>query len=182
MTAEKLVFESALEGLYRRALRGKLTPELVAELKQLGLDLGRALPPAVPRDVWFASIELTVKHLYPATPRAEALRDLGGAMMRGIEETLFGKAMAPAVRLLGPRRLLKRLPANVKSANNFSTGVLTEVSANSMRFEVDDNGTAPELFQGSIEHMLRWAGATQVKVTVEPSTPPAASFLISWSD
>jgi uncharacterized protein (TIGR02265 family) len=182
MTTEKLIFETSIDGLYRRSLAGRLTPALIAELQTLGLDVTRPLPPALSRDVWYASVEATARHLYPSQGRADGLRELGRDMLRGIEETLWGKAFAPAVRLLGPRRLLKRVPANMKTTSNFSTGVLTELSPTSVRLEVDDNGTAPELFQGSLERILLWAGARAVDVTFEAPNPPAATFLIRWTE
>jgi uncharacterized protein (TIGR02265 family) len=180
MQTEKLVFESALEGLFARSLADRISPALVRELKALGLDLSRKLPPAVPRDIWFASLEATARHVYRDLPRAEGLRELGREMMRGMEHTAFGRAMAPVVRMLGPRRILKRVPANLKSANNFASGVLTELSPTAMQLDVDDNGTAPEVFQGSLERILLWAGAKSVEVTIDRWSPPAARFTIRW--
>lgn len=100
--AEKLVFESAIEGLFIRGLGPRVTPALKAELKTLGLDLDRKLPPACTRAVWYATIVAVVRHLYPGSSPADAHRELGRMMMEGIELTLFGRTMAPAVKLLGP--------------------------------------------------------------------------------
>jgi uncharacterized protein (TIGR02265 family) len=180
--AEKLVFESSIEGLFIRGLGARVTPALKAELKTLGLDLDRKLPPAVTRQVWYATIEAVVRHLYSGKPRDEAHRELGQRMMEGIEHTFFGKAMAPAVKLLGPRRLLKRVPANMKTANNFSIGVMTELSPTSMRLVVDDVGDAPNIFRGSLERMVAWAGGKNVNVTVDAPSLPVATYLVSWVD
>lgn len=182
MAPEKLVFESAVEGLFRKGVAEQISPALARELKALGLDLSRKLPPAVPRDLWYAALEATARHLYPAVSRAEGLRALGRVMMQGLEQTTFGRGMAPVVRMLGPRRILKRVPSNLKSSNNFSSGVLTELSPTSMQLDVDDNGTAPEVFQGSLERILLWAGAKSVEVTIDAWTPPAARFTIRWTE
>lgn len=178
--AEKLVFESAIEGLFIRGLGERVTTELKGELRKLGLDLDRKLPPAVTREVWYASIDAVVRTLYAGQPRDEAHRDLGQRMMRGIEETFFGKTMAPAVKLLGPRRLLKRVPGNMKTSNNFSIGVMTELSPTSMKLVVDDVGDAPNIFRGSLERMVAWAGGKDVNVTVEAPSLPVATYVVTW--
>ena len=179
---EKLVFQSSIEGLFVQGIGDRLTPALKAELKALGLDLDRKLPPAVTRLVWYASIDAVVRHLYAELPRDEAHRALGRRMMEGIENTLFGRTMLPAVKLLGPRRLLKRVPSNMKSSNNFSIGVMTELAPTSMRLEVDDVGDAPHIFRGSLERMVIWAGGKDVVVTVEAPKLPAATYLVNWVD
>jgi uncharacterized protein (TIGR02265 family) len=178
--AEKLVFESSIEGLFIRGLGDRMTGPLKAELKTLGLDLDRKLPPAVTRHVWFAAIDAIVRHVYGELPREEAHRELGRSMMEGIEHTFFGRAMAPAVRLLGPRRLLKRVPTNMKTANNFSIGVMTELGPTSAQLVVDDVGDAPHIFCGSLERMVTWAGGKNVKVSVEAPALPVATYLINW--
>ena len=178
--AEKLVFESAIEGLFIRGLGTRVTTPLKAELKTLGLDLDRKLPPAVTRTVWYATIAAVVRHVFPSSTPAEAHRELGRMMMQGIELTLFGRTMAPAVKLLGVRRLLKRVPSNMRSSNNFSIGVMTELSPTSMRLMVDDVGDAPEIFQGSLERMVAWAGGKDVVVQVDAPRLPAATYLINW--
>lgn len=180
--AEKLVFESSIEGLFIRGLGERVTPQLKAELKTLGLDLDRKLPPAVTRQTWYATIEAVVRHLYPDLPRAEAHRDLGQRMMEGIEHTFFGRAMAPAVKMLGPRRLLKRVPANMKTANNFSIGVMTELAPTSMKLVVDDVGDAPEIFRGSLERMVAWAGGRDVQVAVDAPHLPVATYVVTWAE
>jgi uncharacterized protein (TIGR02265 family) len=174
---EKLVFQSSIEGLFVQGIGDRLTPALKAELKALGLDLDRKLPPAVTRLVWYSSIDAVVRHLYAELPRDEAHRALGRRMMEGIENTLFGRTMLPAVKLLGPRRLLKRVPSN-----NFSIGVMTELTPTSMRLEVDDVGDAPHIFRGSLERMVIWAGGKDVVVTVEATKLPAATYLVNWVD
>jgi len=180
--AEKLVFESSIEGLFIRGLGARVTPALKAELKTLGLDLDRKLPPAVTRQVWYATIDAVVRHVFAGQPRDDAHRELGQRMMEGIENTFFGKAMAPAVKLLGPRRLLKRVPSNMKTANNFSIGVMTELAPTSMQLVVDDVGDAPHIFRGSLERLVTWAGGKNVSVTVDAPNLPVATYLVNWVD
>lgn len=179
--ADKLVFDASIEGLYVRALAGRITPELKAELRTLGLDLGKKLPPAIDRDLWYRCIDVTAKHLFPDRPLDAAHREMGKRLIEGLEHTLLGKALAPVVRMLGVKRVLRRVPHNMKTANNFATAKLTELDEHSVAFDVDDIGTAPGLMTGSLEGVVLWAGGRTVEVDARVTTPPAARFVVRWT-
>ncbi|MBL8957262.1 MAG: DUF2378 family protein [Myxococcaceae bacterium] len=180
--AEKLVFDTSLDGLFHRALSGRITPELRTELKGLGIDLGKKLPPAVSRETWYRALDLSARACFPSVDARAALRELGVQMMKGIEETFFGKTMAPVVRMLGPRRILERVPKNMKSANNFAEGSVIRLEEHAMQLDVNDVGDAPEVMQGSLEQIVRWAGAKTVDVTFTFEQPPAARFIVRWTE
>ena len=178
---EKLVFELSLESLFIRGIRDLVTWQLKAELRTLGIDLDRKLPRSVSRETWYASLNLVVKHLFPEHPREEAHRLIGQRLMFGTENTFPGRAIAPMVRKLGPRRVLKRLPRNMRASNNFANGVITELSPTSVQLDVDDIGDAPGIFVGTLERMVAWAGGSDVVVTMK-ATPPSATYVVSWAE
>jgi uncharacterized protein (TIGR02265 family) len=180
MTTDKVVWESAVEGLFVRGVGARLTPALAAELKGHGLDLTKKLPLGLPRDAWYACLRSAARHLHPELSREEAMRSLGRLTVDGIAQTFWGKAISPAVQLLGPRRLLMRVPSQMRSTNNFATGSITELGSTSLALLVTDAGDAPEMMQGSLERLASWAGAKEVRVEVAPLSPPAASYRISW--
>jgi uncharacterized protein (TIGR02265 family) len=177
---DKLVFATAIEGLYLKALTGKVTPALAQALVRHGLDVNRPVPPALTRDAWYACLGEVVTHLYPTVSRDEAHRELGRLMTRGVSETFWGRAFAPAIRMLGAKRVLLRVPNQFKSTNNYAPGATTELGPTSVRLEVSDVGDAPGVLQGSLEELAQWAGATAVKVEVSFERPPAATYVISW--
>jgi uncharacterized protein (TIGR02265 family) len=180
--SEPLVFETSIEALYVRALGARVTPKLKAELRTLGLDLDKKLPPAMGRDAWYRSIDLTARHLFPTRPLEDAHREMGNLLISGMSGTTFGKALAPVVKLLGVRRMLGRVPHNIKTANTFATASLVEEGPNALRLEVNDVGTAPQLMRGSMEGLLRWAGASTVEIEVKQTQPPAATYVIRWTE
>jgi len=179
---DKLVFHDSLEGLFHRGLQEKVTPSLRAELKALGIDLGKKLPPAVTRETWYRALGLCAGACFPSLQRGAALRELGVVLMKGVEETLFGRTMAPVVRMLGPRRLLERVPKNMKSSNNFAEGTVTHLGERELQLDVNDVGDAPEVMQGSLEEIARWAGAKTVEVAFTFDRPPAARFTVRWTE
>ena len=180
--AEKLVFDTSLDGLFHRALSGKITPSLRDELKELGIDLGKKLPPAVSRDTWYRALSASARACFPGTEPRAALREVGVLMMKGIEETFFGRTMAPVVRMLGPRRILERVPKNMRSANNFAESTVTRLDDRALQLDVNDVGDAPEVMQGSLEEIARWAGAKTVDVAFTFERPPAARFTVRWTE
>lgn len=179
---EKLVFDASLEGLFHRGLGGAPNPALRDELKRLGIDLSKKLPPAVTRETWYRALAVTARHTFPTLEERAGLRELGVVLMKGVEETFMGRTMAPVVRLLGVKRLLDRLPKNMRSSNNFAEGTVKSLEPKLVQFDVTDVGDAPEVMQGSLEQICRWAGATSVEVTFTVTEPPAARFLIRWVD
>lgn len=178
--SEKLVYESSIEGLFLKGLGNKVTPALRDDLKGLGIDLGR-IPKSVSRETWAAALDATARHLYPSLERKAALKQLGIVLMKGVEESFLGRTMARMVKFLGVKRLIERVPENMKSSNNFSSASVTSLSGNACRLDVNDIGDTPEVFQGSLEEMARWAGAKTVDVKFELPNPPAASFVIRWT-
>ena len=180
MNHEKVVWEAAVEGLFVRALATHMTPALRVELRTCGLDLDKKLPPGLPREAWYACLNATARQLFPELAREEGLRTIGRITVDGVADTFWGRAFAPAVQLWGPRRLLMRVPGQMKSTNNFATGQMTELGPTSLRLDVTDAGDAPEMMQGSLERLASWAGAHEVTITFTREAPPAVSYFIHW--
>src|SRR5215213_4648597 len=80
----KLVHSHTVEGLYWRALAGKVPSALKEELKTLGLDLD-----AKPRDIeqakWAQVLGVTVRHLYPRLSTDDGYYRLGETIVQGYE-------------------------------------------------------------------------------------------------
>lgn len=179
---DKLVFDASLEGLFLRGLGGTLAPALRDELKALGIDVSKKLPPAVTRETWYRALNSTARHTFPQLEHRAALREIGVVLVKGVQETFFGKTMAPVVRALGVRRLIDRLPKNMKTSNNFAEGKVTTLDATAVQFDVTDVGDAPEVMQGSLEQLVRWAGARTVQVEFTVTQAPAARYVVRWTE
>jgi uncharacterized protein (TIGR02265 family) len=178
--SEKLVFESSVEALFVRSLHDRTTPELKAALRAIGLDLDKKLPPAISRETWYRGIELVAKHAWKEFPREEALRAMGRRLIENLQHTLLGKTFSPVMRLLGPQRLMQRVPHNMKSANNFATATVEVKGPRELVIETTDVGDAPELFAGTLEALLHWAGESVANVEFVVTTSPAARYTVRW--
>ena len=49
-----------------------------------------------------------------------------------------------------------------------------------MKLVVDDVGDAPEIFRGSLERMVAWAGGRDVQVAVDAPNLPVATYVVTW--
>src|SRR4051812_39164798 len=121
MTApsNRLVHAATVEGLFRRALRDKMTAALEQRLKAVGIDLSKQLAPRYPLQVWHEALEAAAEELLPGVPLPKAVETLGEWTVSGYFDTFIGKAVKTALKLAGVRRGLERLAQNFSSANNF---------------------------------------------------------------
>ncbi len=172
----RLVFPPSIEGLFN-GLGDKATPELHAKLRARGLDVSR-LPPAMPIEEWTTHLEFIREYLYPGMEREDAHRLMGRCFIDGWKKGLIGSAMAQLLKLVGPARCLPKLTRTFRTSNNYSSAQTELLSPNSARVIVSDVNGMPFMWKGTLEAGLELMA--QGEVQLEPSTPPAASFLITW--
>jgi len=153
----ELVYDFAIESLFR-GLGPRFTPELEARVKALGIDPGKKLLPAYPREVWVRVVDVIARELGGPDP-AQAHRALGAAITHGFAETTLGIVMKPAVLLMGVRRLLLRLPKNLTMSNNFLKVTVEEPAAGALRVRLSHDVPSADFLCGLIEEMARYAGA-----------------------
>src|SRR5262245_9750125 len=105
MSKEDVVYGNTAEGLARRALAKGITPKIYERVKNVGIDLEK-IQSAYPRQTYYQGLDILVEELFPSEKREEALRQLGSLFIDGYRETMLGRAVLSAVRLMGPRRSL----------------------------------------------------------------------------
>ncbi|MBF5043600.1 DUF2378 family protein [Aggregicoccus sp. 17bor-14] len=181
MTTEQVLFSTAVESLYRQALKGRLSEVLKLRLRHAGLDLTRPLLPAYPRRVWVRSLELTAEELYPGLEREEALAHLGSAFIEGYAHTLVGGAVMSMSRLLGPGRTLARLTRSLRTSNNYSEARLTAHAANRYALWVNEPADTEGFMEGALRTSLRMAGAREPHVQRVRAGPEACEYVLSWA-
>lgn len=116
----RLVHAHTVEGLFWRALGGKIPAALKAELRSLGLDLD-GKPRDIEQGAWVNILAATVRHLYPRLSPDEGYYRLGETIVQGYETTIMGKALFAMMRMLGPHRVIKRASSNLRNANSTRT-------------------------------------------------------------
>lgn len=117
--SQRFVFPQTFEGLFVKGLGPRLTADLKGQLRLAGIDFDQKLAPAYPADVWGAACRIAVEHVYAELPREQAERSLGRDFLRGYTETFMGRAMAMALKILPPMKVLERMQRSFRTGNNY---------------------------------------------------------------
>ncbi|MGA9524411.1 MAG: DUF2378 family protein [Myxococcaceae bacterium] len=176
----ELVFQQAVEGLFRVGLRGKVTPELQSRLRNAGLDLFRPLEPAYPRAAWNQFIRITAETLWPEDPPERAYHALGRQLLIGYSATLIGKALAGILRLIGPRRTLDRMTHNFRSGGNYNVIRVTHEGPREALLWMNEPYLHPSYVAGILDAALELAGAPQIDIQVHARDPEGCTYRIRW--
>lgn len=178
----KLVFSSAYEGLFQRALGNQIDASLRERLRQEArLDLDRPLEPAYTFEHWLYAIDVTVKALFPHLSEGEAWNRLGRDLVLGYQQTLVGRATLALAKVIGPRRALGQTVKSFRTGCNYLDTRLDEVSPTSFRLWVNEVGPHPEFTQGTLTAGLEVAGANAPVVKVLTHNGHAAFYGIDWT-
>ena len=177
---EEVIFAGAVEGLFLKGLGHRVTPELLTQLKAVGLDLTRKLLPAYPRTVWNAAIPLAAAHVWPRLDVAAAHVLLGRAIIDGFKETLLGKALAGMAKVLGTMRTLGRMRQNLRTGGNYNETTLTPEGPTVVRFWINEPFLHPGYVQGLVQGSLEICEAKNGKVEVLSVDEMGATYRVSW--
>jgi uncharacterized protein (TIGR02265 family) len=174
---EWYVYAHTVEGLFFKALRSRITPSVEAKLKPLGIDLS-GKPKEVPHPQWKQALVIAA-NLFEGTTD-EQYRQLGRSVLLRYEETVMGKAVVAVMRLMGPKRILHRVNATLRSGNNYVVAALSPIDDYNWEASVNECNGNPYYIAGVLEQGLIVSGAKEVDVTVRSFDGHAATFAIRW--
>lgn len=179
---QRLVYSQVVEGLLQHGLHGRVTHRLKQRLKQAGLDVDRPLMPAYPVTLWVGCLSIIAEEAYPGVPREQAFRQLAEAHVEGYGRTLIGRAVFGVMRLLGPRRLVQRLPQTLRATDNYTEVDLVERGPTTWEMRMNSTLDAPGYAEALFEAMLRGGGAESPQVTKLDATAQSSTYLITWTE
>jgi uncharacterized protein (TIGR02265 family) len=91
-----------------------------------------------------------------------------------------GRVLAAAAPLLGPERVLARLPTHARTGMEGAQLDMQMLSPCLWRAQVTVSHPVPEFFCGAVEGVLLLAGATSPCCTVTASQATTYEVLIRW--
>ncbi|MBL8921151.1 MAG: DUF2378 family protein [Myxococcaceae bacterium] len=175
--SENLIFAQTVEGLLRAL--GPLNEQDRGALKGLGLDVDKRLLPAYPLEQFISFLDFAGERLAPGATQLERAAVVGRRFMDGYQQTMVGRAMVAALRVIGPWRTLERLSNKFRTGNNFSQTTLTRLGPTEAEFWV--NLTArPGWYVGLVGRGLELAGAKEVVVTLISGDDAGARYNVRW--
>jgi uncharacterized protein (TIGR02265 family) len=151
---------SFFEGLFVRSLQA--SGPFADALRECGYDPTR--PKALyPIEVWNAALEVAWRHCYSGWTREAAYREMGRQLARGFLQTWMGKVVDMGLPMLGPDRLMARVPS-LLALDTFRYEVrMQPLGVHQYRVSIrNDPDAKPELIAGLLEAGL---GRTGVKAT-----------------
>lgn len=175
----RIVYAHTVDSLYR-AVRAHVTPALDAELRAVGVALDEK-PKDLPQETWAKVLAACVKHLYPRLSVDEGYWRLGETLMNSYESTIMGKALFAMMKMLAPTRVLKRVTANLRNANNFSEGTAKELGPTHYEVWTNECHGNPNYLGAVVFGALHRSGCKDLKVKVLTFDGHAATFDIAWS-
>lgn len=172
-TQEHVVFRPSVEGLFVRELGENLDARTRAQLREVGLDLEH-LGEVVDTRTFDAALGVLTRTVFAHLTEAQALRQLGRLQVRGFARSTPGWLVLHALSLLPKARMLERLTAAWRNANNFMETRVTAESQGSCSLWVNDVGAWPEFIAGILEESFDASGHP---VKVELGAPDGLGYL-----
>jgi uncharacterized protein (TIGR02265 family) len=178
--AEDVVFGNTVESLFLRGLASRMTPRCFERVRESGIDLKQKLLSYYPRPIYYACVRAVAEELFPGVSEDQAMFQLGSAFMKGFEETLLGRAMLSAVRLMGPRRALARMSRNFRSSNNYLKADLNELAPGRAELTLNQTSGAPGYFEGVLTAGLTIAGAQNLTIARKDFDGTRCTYDVRW--
>ncbi|MFN0062030.1 MAG: DUF2378 family protein [Myxococcaceae bacterium] len=178
---EALVFGHTVEAFLSRTLRGQLTPKAIARLQAIGFSPTGPWLPAYPRDKWFAVLAVVAQEVFPGRNPSDAYREMGRKIITSYQETIVGKALFAALRVLPTKRILERMARNFRTSNNYTTVEMVNVGPTSAELLFNVVEPEPTFTQGILEAGFPAAGVRGVTVKLLGLQGTSARFAVSWA-
>jgi uncharacterized protein (TIGR02265 family) len=100
-------------------------------------------------------------------------------MVDSYGETLVGKALLTAMKVIGPRRMLERMARNLRTANNYTETKLTS------RADVHElwcsRVASTSFYCGMLQRGVEVAGGADVLVEATAHDQSGATFVVRWT-
>ena len=180
MSTPQVVFGQTVEGFFKRALRGRMTPELKQELRALGIAADGPFLAAYSIDVWMKGVRLTAATLYPELTFEQAAWRLGEDFVNGFAETTIGRAVFALLRLMGPMKALARIERNFRTGNNYITARFTQLGPTSAEIRLNEVHGEPWFNAGILKGGGKLVGAKDMVVEYTLPEGGGCTYRCRW--
>jgi uncharacterized protein (TIGR02265 family) len=175
-------YAHTIEGLVKHAIRGRLTPEVIAQLANMGLNLNGPLNPEYPLTLVIPCFQYIAQELYREETPEEAMRRLGQDLVRGYRETVVGRAALGFLRLLGVRHALDKAQSTFRTGNNYFETRLTLKRRGEAELWTNEQTELQPFVLGTLEQGLYVVGAKNGRASISVRLPHEATYDIRWDE
>jgi uncharacterized protein (TIGR02265 family) len=179
MPDDKVVYKEAITNLLE-ANRARLGPKIRERLRaEAGVDEA-ALKPSYPIPTHDKVVKILGEELHPGRPQDEQDYEIGRSMMNNYGRGVLGRALFSVIRLVGPMRMMKRVPEYYRMTNNYAD-VKIDIQTPTM-YVLDHNevGTVPHYWRGTMQGSGEVIGLAGHAVDLLEYDGHRAKFRVSW--
>jgi uncharacterized protein (TIGR02265 family) len=178
--AEKIVFREALISTID-SVRSKFTPRVRERLLgEAGVD-DKVSRPSYPLATSDAVTRILAEELFPGRSLDDATFQLGLVSLRHYGGTVMGSALFGVIRLLGPMRIVKRLPPVFRQFNNYADVKIDITSDKSWELDHNEVGAYPHLIRGNMHAAGDLFGWKDHRCDLLHYDGHRARYRVSWS-
>lgn len=167
-----------LEGL----LRSLEIHERSAEMKEIirlsgGTDY---VPSEIPVERFGEVLHYLARTRFASLSPSEGLFRVGACLFEGYRKTLLGQIQLAALHLLGPDRLMRKVPEFVGRSSNFGTRTVEQVGPNNYRIVFRGVPLPGDYYSGILHSALRATGVGSPQSHWEQTGPEEMMFEVRW--
>jgi uncharacterized protein (TIGR02265 family) len=179
---DRLVFSQALEGLFIKALKDKVTDRIRERVKaEAGVDLQKPFDPAYPISRWEKCLVVCAEELFPERSLELGVQEVGFLLTRGYFQTLLGSAVAAVLKVIGPARAIKRMDRSLRSGNNYSETRVTELAPGKFEFWSNETGLTQYNLVGLLRAGAEVSGAKNLRAEIVKRDDEGVTIVLEWN-
>jgi uncharacterized protein (TIGR02265 family) len=176
---EKLIYREGITNLLD-SVRARLGPKVRERLRvEAGIDES-ALKPSYPLGAHDSAVKVLAEELYPGKPMDDATYEVGRGLMANYGRGVLGRALFSLIRLIGPMRMLKRVPQYFRQTNNYADVKIDVVGPTAYELAHNEVGAWPHFLRGSMQGSGEVIGLDGHAVELLAYDGHAGRFRVSW--
>jgi uncharacterized protein (TIGR02265 family) len=178
---DELTYSNTFEGLRLALLKHGLEPAVVdPAFRSIGVDFKKLLP-GYPKKTFIDALHVSARLAFPSLGSEPAFRGVGRLVLEGYVETVLGKAVHAAARLMGPLWTLKRMARNFRTADNCTETRVDEHTPTDVSVWLNDHLDCHGYYEGLFETIVRLAGGVGARVELEKTSGRReATYRVRW--
>jgi uncharacterized protein (TIGR02265 family) len=182
MAEQRLIYEQSIEAMYLKAHPEKLTPQVKAALRELGIDLDQKLKPFYNADAVNDATRLFRRLAYGHVADDEqAYSQMGERILDGYFNTIYGKPLVSLLKLLGAKRIVDRLPQAMTASSNYMKVTVEWKGPTEAWLTLSDTSPSPHLNLGVIRRaFVHWFNTPSFQVSIQEHVAPRATYRMTW--
>lgn len=117
---------------------------------------------------------------FGSVPESEGLFRVGACLFEGYRKTLLGQIQLAALHLLGPERLMRKVPEFVGRSSNFGTRTVEQLGPGHWRVYFRGVPLPGDYYKGILHAALRATGVNAPQTQWEQTGSEDMTFEVRW--